>query len=63
MERQKQDKIRTLAENETFKYLGIFGGWHYQTSGIERKRLRKNISGEVENYSRQNYVAEALSKE
>ena len=38
------------------------GSWHHQTSVDERKKLRKNISGEPESYSRQNYVAETLSK-
>ena len=28
-----------------------------------KKELRKNIFGELESYSRQNYVAETLSKE
>ena len=37
MELPIQDKIRTLGQKETYKYLGIFGGCHHQTSGDERK--------------------------
>ena len=51
MELQNQDKIRTLGERkptDTRRY------W---------KKLRKNISEESESYSRQNYIAETLSKE
>ena len=36
------------------------GSWHYQTSGHERKKYIKSISGEPENYSRQNYIAGTL---
>ena len=37
MELPNQNKIRTLGENENYKYLGILETWHYQTSGNERK--------------------------
>ena len=37
--------------------LGNTGSWHYQTSGNERKRIKKSISREPESYSRQNYIA------
>ena len=62
MELPNQDKIRTLGEKETYKYLGILEAdtinqWRW------KKKLRKDISGEPESYSRQNCLAEALSKE
>ena len=47
-------------------YLEIFediGNRHHQPSGDERKKIRKGISEEPESYSRQNYIAETLSKE
>ena len=56
-----QDKIRTLGEKETNKYLGIL-----ETDTIKQVEMKENIksiSGEPESYSRQNYVAETLSKE
>ena len=61
MELPNQDKIRTLREKEIYKYVGIL-----ESEAIKKwwkKALRKNISGELESYSRQNYVAETLSKE
>ena len=61
IELPNQDKIRTLAENETYKYLGIF-----EADTIKQVKMKskiKNISGELENYSRQNSMAETLSKE
>ena len=47
MERPNQDKIRTLGDKETYKYLGILeltssNKWRW------KKKLRKNISGEPE---------------
>ena len=39
MELPDQDKIKTLAENETYKYLGILD-WHHQTSGNEKKNSK-----------------------
>ena len=30
---------------------------------MKKKKLRKSISGEAKSYSRQNYIAENLSKE
>ena len=54
--------IRTLGEKETYKYLGIL-----ETDAITqeemKEKLRKNISGELENYSKQNCLKETLSKE
>ena len=52
-----QDKIRTLGEKETYKY------WDKQAEMKKKKKFKKNISGELENYSRQTSLAETLSKE
>ena len=62
MELTTQDKIIMLEEKETYKYLGI---WRLTPSNKWRwkKKLRKNISGELKSYLRQNYQAETLSKE
>ena len=62
MELPNKDKIRTLTENETYEYLGILEAetsnkWKWKT------KFKKNISGELENYSRQNLIVETLSKE
>ena len=61
MELPNKDKIKTLAENETYKYLGILEADTIKQ--VEMKEFRKNISGELQNYSRQNSLAETLSKE
>ena len=62
MELPNQDKIRTLGEKETYKYLDI---WEADTiKQVEMKeKLRKNILGEPESNLRQTYVVETLSKE
>ena len=60
MELPNHDKIRTLGEEETYKYLGILEAdtkWKWNT------RSGKNISEELENFSRQNSPAETPSKE
>ena len=62
MELPNQDKIKTLAENETYKYLGILEADTIKQVEIKNK-FRKDISGELENYLRQNSIAEILSKE
>ena len=46
MELPNQDKIKTLAENETYKYLGIL---ETDTKWKWKKKFKKNISGELEN--------------
>ena len=56
-----QVDIRTLGEKETYKYLGILEGdtinkWKW------KKKFKKSISEEPENYSRQNSRAGILSK-
>ena len=59
MELPNWDKIRTLGENETYKYLGIL-----EVDTIKQVEMKdKIISGERENYSRQNSPAETSSKE
>ena len=57
MERPNQDKIKTLAENETYKYLDILEADTIIQVEM-KKKLKKNISGELESYSKQNYQAE-----
>ena len=59
MKLPNQDKIRTLGEKKTYKYLGILKADKCKW----KKKKRKNISGELERYSRQNYQVETLSKE
>ena len=50
MKLPNQDKIRTLGEKKTNKYLGI--------KQVDMKeKLRQNISGELESHLRQNYLA------
>ena len=60
MELPNQNKIRTLGEEETYKYLGSLEADTIKQR--RKKKLRKNISGELESYSRQNYLAETLLK-
>ena len=62
MELPNQDKIRTLGEKDSYKYLGILEADTIKQVEMKAK-LRKNIPGEPESYPRQNYVAETLSKE
>ena len=54
------DKIRTLREKET--YLAILEADTIKKVEMKEK-FRKNISGELESYSQQNYVLETLLKE
>ena len=60
MELPNEDKIRTLRVKETYKYLGILEADTIKQ--VKMKEKIKNIS-EPESNSRQNYVAETLSKE
>ena len=56
-----QDKITTLGEKITYKYSGIL-----EADTIKHVKLKeeiKNMSGEIENYLRQNYLEETFSKE
>ena len=56
-----QDKIRTLGEKETYEYLGVMEAGTIKNAGMEKK-LRKNTSGQRENYWKLNYIAEISSK-
>ena len=58
MELPNQDKIRTLGEKETYKYLGIL-----KADTIKEAEMKEKRKKELESYSRQNYLAETLSKE
>ena len=62
MELPNHDKIRTLGEEETYKYLGILEADTMKEMEI-MIRSGKNISRELENYSRENSPAETTSKE
>ena len=62
MELPNHDKIRTLGENETYKYLGILEADTIKQVEMKDK-IRKNISGELEKCSGQNSPAETSSKE
>ena len=57
IELPNKDKIKTLAEKETYKYLGIL-----EADTIKQAEMKENIQKESENYSRQNSIAEILSK-
>ena len=46
IELPNQDKIRTLVENETYKYLGILEADTIKQEGMKNK-FKKNISGEL----------------
>ena len=56
-----QEKIRTLREKETYKYLGIL-----EVDTIKQvemnKKFKKYVSGKRENYPKPNYIAGFLSK-
>ena len=41
IEQPNQDKIKTLAENETHRYLGILEADTIKTSGNERKKSKR----------------------
>ena len=63
MELTNQDKIRTLGEKETYKYFVILETDTIKLIEMKENIKKKNISGEPESYSWQNYIAENLSKE
>ena len=62
MELPNQDKIRTLVENETYKYLDIWEADTIKQVEIRYTKFKKSILGELENYSRQISLAKTLSK-
>ena len=61
-ELSNQDKIRTLAENETYNYLGIL-----EADTIKQVEMKDKIPKEclrrTRNYTRQNSQAKTLSTE
>ena len=62
MKLPNQDMIRTLGEKEIYKYLVILLADSIKQVEME-DNIKKDISEELESYSRQDYVAETLSKE
>ena len=62
MELPNHDKIRTLGENETYKYLGILEADTKNKCKL-KTRSEKNISEKLESYLRQYSPAETSSKE
>ena len=57
----KSRKIRMLGEQESYKYLGILEV-NTLIKVVMKEKLKKNISGKQENYSKPNYRAGILSK-
>ena len=55
----EQENIRTLGEKETYKYLGIL-----EADTFKKAEMKEKIytSGERENYTKPNYIAEISSK-
>ena len=56
-----QGKIRTLRVIETYKYLGMLEADTIKQAEMKEK-LKKNTTGERENYSKPNYIAEISFK-
>ena len=59
MELPNYDNIRTLGENETYKYMGIL---EQDTIKQKKDKIRKEYNSGTRNYSRQNCLAETSSK-
>ena len=62
IELPKQEKIKTLGEKETYKYLEILK-WTSPNKWWWKKKSKRNISVERGNYSKPNYTAEISLKE
>ena len=60
IELPNQEKIRTFREKETYKYLEILEADTIRQVEMKEKKLKKSISGERENYSKQNYITGTL---
>ena len=62
MEQPNQEKIEHSAKR---KPTNTWGYWKLTPSNKWRRKneFRQNISGEPESFSKQNYIAETLSKE
>ena len=56
-----QNRIRTLREKETYKYLGILEADIIKQVEMKEK-IKTNASEEWENYLKPNYIAEISSK-
>ena len=59
IELQNKEKIRTLREKETYKYLGILDGNPIKQAEMKEK-IKKSITGELENYSKPNITEISL---
>ena len=59
----KSRQDQNTRRKRDLQILRNLAGWQNQTSGNERKKSKKYITGELENYSKQNSEAETLSKE
>ena len=57
MELPNQDEIRTLGENETYKYLAILEADSIKQMEM-KDQIQKSISRELENYSKENSLSE-----
>ena len=60
MELPNQDKIRMLAENQTYKYLGILEADKWKWKWKWKTKSKKNITGELEKLLETNSLAETL---
>ena len=61
MELPNQNKIRTLGEKESYKYLGILEANTLKQMEMKEK-IKEEYLRELDTYWRHNYVAETLSK-
>ena len=62
IEQQNPEKIRTLGEKVTYKYLGTLEVDTIKQVGIKAKKYFKNTSGKREKYSKENYRAKIVWK-
>ena len=56
MEQTIKEKIRTLGEKESYKYLGILEPVTIKLMERKEKTKNKNIREKRENYSKPNYI-------
>ena len=56
-----QEKIRTLWEKETYEYFGILEVDTIKQVEMKKKKIKKKISEERENYSKPNCIAKISS--
>ena len=63
MELQNQDKIKTLREGETYKYLGILKADTFKQAEMKDKIQKEYLRRIRKNYSRQNSLAGTSPKE